>query len=243
GHLPLYQRIPRVCPSRLLDGRGGIQHGAHPDDVDIVLRDDDNFSSEEVREAFADAAAELLHSKSPSQTNTRAFVVFKGRRPGQAQDAWNHALAARTTGPPGSSAAHLESLRTPLANCTPRPPASAGRLAAIAEGLRLKDEPIPSSRPPQSPTPKGASVRWASDNGSFDQPVPQVDNGGPFMDDESQWYAVIEGRNPGVYKGRLAATRAIGRGVQGYIRVGPTEPEANRIFIKNYMEFRVKRVE
>ncbi|KAG6808915.1 hypothetical protein H0H92_002383 [Tricholoma furcatifolium] len=237
------------------------------------FNDHDDFRSEEVCEAFADAAAELLHSKSPSQTNTRAFVVFKGRRPGvyetwdacedqitgfkhnsfrgyptlqQAQDAWNRALAARTTGPPGSSAAHLASLRTPPANRTSRPPASAGRLAAIAEGLRLKDEPNPSYRPastPLSPTPKGASVRWASDDASFDQPVPQVDNGVPFMNDKSQWYAVIEGRNPGIYKGRSAATRAVGRGVQGCLRIGPTELEANGIFVKNYMESRVKRVE
>ncbi|KAG6804940.1 hypothetical protein H0H92_001579, partial [Tricholoma furcatifolium] len=107
----------------------------------------------------------------------------------QAQDAWNHALAARTTGPPGSSVAHLTSLRTPPANRTSRPPASAARLAAIAEGLRLKDEPIPSYRPASTPQPtpsKGASVRWASDNASFGQPVPQVDNGVPFIDNESQ---------------------------------------------------------
>ncbi|KAG6823959.1 hypothetical protein H0H92_008451, partial [Tricholoma furcatifolium] len=53
-----------------------------PVDNSEEFDDRDDFSSEDVHEAFADAAAELLHSKSPSQTSTKAFVVFKGRRPG-----------------------------------------------------------------------------------------------------------------------------------------------------------------
>ncbi|KAG6826203.1 hypothetical protein H0H92_000722 [Tricholoma furcatifolium] len=62
------------------------------------------------------------------------------------------------------------------------------------------------------------------------QPVPEVINGVPFLSDENAWYAVVEGRRPGVYHGRTAASRALGRQSQGCVRMAATEDEANGLF-------------
>ncbi|KAG6848528.1 hypothetical protein H0H93_016283 [Arthromyces matolae] len=264
-------------------------HQAHE-----TISSDDDFLDDEHAETFLDAAEEQLHGKSSQRSKGTVYVVYKGRKPGvyetwdachdqvdgfphnsyesfrrlqDAQDAWNHSLAVRTVGPPGSSSTHLSSLfhTPPKARVqAPRTPASADRLAAITEGLRMKTgEPGRKATQPrhhattrqksEHETPRNEfnrhahrrplTARWGSADAQRNQPIPQVADGVPFLDEESLWYVVVEGRRPGVYQGRSIAARAIGRGVTGVVRVASTEHEANRMFVNLYMSHEVKRIE
>ncbi|KAG6824305.1 hypothetical protein H0H92_007273, partial [Tricholoma furcatifolium] len=207
--------------------------------------------------AFVDAFEELLHATPSSSSQSRVYVVFKGQKPGiyetwaacedqvsgfshnsfksyptleEAHDAWNHSIAAHTMGPPGSSQAHLASLRSPINNRISQTltPASPQRLATIHHRLRLRKTDEKSSI-------KQGDLRRNTADG---QP-----SGVPSHDEESQWYAVIEGRRPGVYQGRSAAGHATGHGLRGVVRAAPSQQEANKIFVRSYMGSLVKRME
>ncbi|KAG6806048.1 hypothetical protein H0H92_012904, partial [Tricholoma furcatifolium] len=244
------------------------------DDGDTVVVSSDESDEEiggESSAVFINAAEAQLRGTHHRSSKAKAFVVFKGRIPGvyqswhackdqvsgysnnsyegfssleEAQAAWDHSLMTHTTGPPGSSAAHLNSLsqppQTPQKIQTPRAPASAARLAAISEGLGSRHAPSPTSalharKPPQYPTASSQAQDECSTKQMWRRTPEdrhsnhhtQVTQGVPFLDAESAWYAVIEGRQPGVYHSRSAATRAIGRGVTGRVHMAVREEEAN----------------
>ncbi|KAG6913185.1 hypothetical protein DXG01_008907, partial [Tephrocybe rancida] len=168
----------------------------------------------------------------------------------EAQDAWDHSLATSTVGPPGSSAARLAGMtecHSPT-RTQPRQVPHASPSTPIPGSSRA-----PRRTQPGAPGPSRATFRdrpdysaWKTKGGhgrlwspedarNTSHPAPQVVNNVPFFGDDVLWYAVIEGRSPGVYQGRSAAARAIGRG-SGVVRMAVTEAEANEIFVKAFMK-------
>ncbi|KAG6808655.1 hypothetical protein H0H92_003381 [Tricholoma furcatifolium] len=259
------------------------------DDDDTVVVSSDESDVEiggESSKISINAAEAQLRSTHQRSSKGKAFVVYKGRIPGvyqswhackdqvsgyshnsyegfgsleEAQAAWDHSLIAHTTGPPGSSAAYLDSLlqppQTPRKTQTPRTPASAARLAAISEGLKSRHAPSPTSalhacKPSQYPPMASSQAQdecstkrmWRrTPEDAYSKHSTQVAQGVPNA--ESAWYTVIEGRQPGVYHSRSAATRAIGQGVTGRVHMSVMEEQANEKFVRAYMAHQVKRVE
>ncbi|KAF8067518.1 hypothetical protein FPV67DRAFT_1669396 [Lyophyllum atratum] len=162
---------------------------------------------------------------------------YKGYRTiEEAQAAWHQALANSTTGPPGSSQQRL------VASSLPR--ASGRRVASSQSHASKQHAPSPTVH---SVTPTRDAVRFSvpSHDGvasTSRQPTPHIHDGAPVLDDEDLFFAVIQGRAPGVYQGRSAATRAAGcHG--GVIRKAPTSNAANCIFVTAFMAGSVWRNE
>ncbi|KAG6809554.1 hypothetical protein H0H92_015831 [Tricholoma furcatifolium] len=242
----------------------------HHDDRTVVVSssDEDEYFSDGQRDSYDGAAYKRW----------KAYVVYKGRIPGvyteweacsaqvlgyfhnsykgfrsleDAQHAWNKSLARRKvsrpfTPPPATAMASQTPLRQPA--YTPRPSASAARLANITAGLQMRQEvPSPSSatrvskaRLPGATAPTSPTVESA--DSALRQTTPHVGSV-TFLGEESLWCVVIEGRYPGVYHGRSAVTRAIGHPTAGLVQIAASESEANRSFVNAFMSRKVVRFE
>ncbi|KAG6809120.1 hypothetical protein H0H92_001476 [Tricholoma furcatifolium] len=173
----------------------------------------------------------------------------------EAQDAWNRSLARRTTQRPETPTARLGGLsQTPPRHVrrSPRAPASAARLANINAGLQMPNKvtaPTPVMRASHARLPDADIAATASPHSIEHQPKPVTDSRqptqhiAPGLGEESQWYAVIEGQHPGVYHGRMAASRAVGHTSAGRVQIAASENDANKIFVKAFMARRVVRFE
>ncbi|KAG6906460.1 hypothetical protein DXG01_013832 [Tephrocybe rancida] len=168
----------------------------------------------------------------------------------EAQDAWNHSLATSTVGPPGSSTARLTAMtehrlptHTPsrqVPHAPPSTPIPSPSRAPRRTQPGYSSAPAPSratfrNRPDYSAWQTQGDHGWLwspEDAHKASHPTPQVENGVPFLSNNVLWYAVIEGRNPGVHQGRSAAQQVIGRG-SGVVRIAATQAEANEIFMKH----------
>ncbi|KAG6826236.1 hypothetical protein H0H92_000620 [Tricholoma furcatifolium] len=136
-----------------------------------------------------------------------------------------------------SPAAPAKLVRGPVAS--PTPPieprcASPSHVAPPTAATSPLEPRCPALDPASTPPTSPRVWSYLPEDTRYTQPVPEVVNGVPFLSDENAWYAVLEGRRPGVYHGRTAAARALGRS-PGFVRMAATEDEANRIFVRAFM--------
>ncbi|KAG6895256.1 hypothetical protein C0992_002340 [Termitomyces sp. T32_za158] len=195
----------------------------------------------------------LKKSKKPHA----AYVVFCGRLPGiyfnwesvasqingysgavqrgfptvkAAIDAWNHALSHDLTGVTGSSTRQSAQAQV----MAPEPATPRRHQAANQQSNKRQ------SSPKASTSKNHVSVlQDAAKAGSSCLMQSKV----PVSDEESAYFAVIEGLCPGVYHRRSATARAMGRDGRPVIRMAATRAAANKLFVTAFMQRNVVRLE
>ncbi|KAF6751975.1 hypothetical protein DFP72DRAFT_850163 [Ephemerocybe angulata] len=219
----------------------------------------------ELEDPFAAADIALLHGSPmyPDPENAKAYVVYRGRRPGvyqtwdgcaqqverfsnavykgyktvaNARAAWEQSKANGTNQPPPPSPAppSFSSRLRPGRGPPFQPPRHQPTVTHSQPSSHyVKKEPLSQVRFNESP----ASTQPLPSTSTFmlpsDIPAPRQ------LTSDDFWYVVVVGIRPGVYKGRLTAESCVGQYGPRVVYKWPTQAQANSFFVLMYSLSRV----